>query len=104
MKISLIFFQGGREGGREGGRREGGNIDCSMVHHVTMTYDLANTQYMLIIYCNFPITLIRLATKQSKVFKNGHYNQSTMSKIQTINIKFTFVMIILPVMTIRRLK
>ena len=34
-----------------------------MVHHVTMTYDLANTLYMLIIYS-------RLATKQSKVFKN----------------------------------
>ena len=37
--------EGGREGGREG-VREGGNIDCSMVHHVTMTYDLANTVFV----------------------------------------------------------
>ena len=55
--------------GMKGGR-EGENIDCSMEHHVTMTYDLANTLYgMLIIYCNFPINLIILATKQLKVFK-----------------------------------
>ena len=57
-----------------------------MVHHVTMTYDLGNTSYMLIIYCNFPINLIRLVTKQSKILKRSQYNQSTMSKIQTIHI------------------
>ena len=81
--------EGGKEGSKERGRgREGGNIDFSMVHDVTMIYDIAYTLYD-IIYCNFSITLIRLAikfTKQSKVFKNGHYNQSTMSKIQTIHI------------------
>ena len=57
-------MEGGRKGGREEGK--GGDIDFSMVQHVTMIYDLAYTLYD-IIYCNFPITLIRLATKQSKV-------------------------------------
>ena len=31
-----------------GGVREGKNIDCFIVHHVTMTHDLANIKYDMI--------------------------------------------------------
>ena len=41
-----------------------------MFHGASCNNDLANTLYgMLIIYCNFPINLIILATKQLKLLK-----------------------------------
>ena len=65
--------------------REGEIIDCFIVHHVTMTHDLANIKYDMINHLlQFSNNLDKITDQAVKNFKNGHYNQTTMSKIQTI--------------------
>ena len=82
-----------------GGVREGENIDCFIVHHVTMTHDLTNIKYdMINNLLQFSNNLDKITDQAVKNFKNGHNNQTTMSKIQTIHNFFRFF--ILPGMII----
>ena len=51
-----------------------------------MTHDLANIKYDIMInnLLQFSNNLDKITDQAVKNFKNGHYNQTTMSKIQTI--------------------
>lgn len=72
--------------------REGENIDCFIVHHVTMTHDLTNIKYdMINNLLQFSNNLDKITDQAVKNFKNGHNNQTTMSKFKPYIIFLDFL-------------